>query len=322
MITGLGSAVPQKVLTNKDFEKIVDTTDEWITDRTGMKERRIAEDGVATSDLCTEAAKKAMAEAGLKSKDIDIIIVGTVTGDEHFPAAACYVQDKLKAKNAAAFDISAACSGFLYGLTLADNFITCGRYKNILVIGGETLSRITDYQDRRTCVLFGDGAGAAIVQPSDGTRGIIRTYIKSDGHLADLLHMPGGGSKFPATEETVKQRLHFIKMEGPEVFKAAVKTMGDAAVNILEEAHLSSEELDLLIPHQANTRIISATAKRIKLPMEKVFVNVQKYGNTSAASIPIALTEARDEGILKKDNLCLMVSFGGGFTCGAVLIKY
>ena len=322
MITGLGYAVPEKVLTNFDFEKMVDTSDEWITERTGMKERHIGEEGVVTSDLCTQAAEKAMAEANLTGKDIDIIIIGTVSGDEHFPATACYVQDKLGAINAAAFDISAACSGFLYGLTLADIFIANGSYKNILVIGGEMLSRITDYTDRRTCVLFGDGAGAAIVQPSDGSRGIINTYIKSDGHLADLLHMPGGGSKYPATMETVNQKLHFIKMEGPEVFKAAVKTMGDAAVNILAKSNITSQDLDLLIPHQANTRIINATARRIKLPMDKVFVNVQKYGNTSAASIPIALTEARDEGKLKKDDLCLLVSFGGGFTCGAVLFKY
>lgn len=322
MITGLGFAVPDKVLTNSDFEQIVDTSDEWITERTGMKERHIGEDGVVTSDLCTEAAKKAMAEANLTGKDIDIIIIGTVTGDENFPATACYVQDRIGAINAAAFDISAACSGFLYGLTLADNFITNGSYKNILVIGGEMLSRITDYTDRRTCVLFGDGAGAVVLQPSDGMRGIVKTYIKSDGRLADLLHMPGGGSKNPASEKTIDQRMHYIKMEGPEVFKAAVKSMGDAAVNILADTNTSSENLDLLIPHQANIRIINATARRINLPMEKVFINVQKYGNTSTASIPIALTEARDEGRLKKGDLCLMVSFGGGFTCGAVLIKF
>lgn len=322
MITGLGYEVPKKVLTNGDFEKLVDTSEEWIIERTGMKERHIGEDGVVTSDLCTAAAKKALAEANLSPEEIEMIIIGTVTGDTPFPATACYVQDKLGAVNAAAFDISAACSGFLYGLTLADNFITTGRYQNILVIGAEMLSRITDYEDRRTCVLFGDGAGAVVMQPSDGTRGIIKTHIKSDGHLASLLHMPGGGSKHPASHETVAQRLHYIKMEGQEVFKAAVKTMGDAAVKVLEDTDTSSEDLALLIPHQANIRIIEATAKRIRLPIEKVFINIQKYGNTSSASIPIALTEARDEGKLKSGDLCLMVSFGGGFTYGAVLIKF
>ena len=244
------------------------------------------------------------------------------SGDEQFPATACYVQDKLNAVNAAAFDISAACSGFLYGLTIADHLIASGQYKNILVIGGEMLSRITDYEDRRTCVLFGDGAGAAILQPSDGTRGIIKTYMKSDGHLADLLHMPGGGSKHPATVETVNERLHYIKMAGQEVFKAAVKSMGDAASQILKDTNTTTKELDLLIPHQANIRIIDALARRIRLHKDKVFVNVDRYGNTSAASIPIAMAEARDMGRLKSDDLCLLVSFGGGFTFSAVLFKY
>ncbi len=322
MITGLGYAVPEKVLTNADLEKIVDTTDKWIRSRTGMEERHIGDDSMSTSDLCTEAAKKAMKEAGVKAKDIDIIIVATVTGDTPFPSAACYVQKNLGAENAAAFDISAACSGFLYGLSMANNLITNQTYKNILVIGGEMLSKITDWTDRTTCVLFGDGAGAAIVQPSDGTRGIFNTMIASDGRLTDLLFMPGGGSRNPATHETIDQRLHYIKMQGQEVFKAAVKAMGDAAVKILKESGISSDKLALLIPHQANIRIIQATARRIKLDMSKVFVNVHKYGNTSAASIPIALTEAVEQGRLKKGDYCLLVSFGGGFTTGGVLLKY
>ena len=321
MITGLGFAVPEKVMTNADFEKIVDTSDEWIRTRTGMIERHISDDSMATSDLSTEAAKKAMAMAGIKAKDLDIIIVATVTGDTPFPAAACYVQKNLGAIKAAAFDISAACSGFLYGLTLANNLVGNGSYKNILVIGAELLSKITDYTDRATCVLFGDGAGAAIVQPSDGERGVIKTLIKSDGRLTDLLYMPGGGSRNPASYETIDQRLHYIKMEGPEVFKAAVTAMGDAAVDVLKKAGIKSSQLTLLIPHQANIRIIQATARRIKLPIEKVFINVDRYGNTSAASIPIALTEAVEQGRLKKDDLCLLVSFGGGFTTGAVLLK-
>ena len=321
MITGLGLAVPDKVLTNFDLEKIVDTSDEWIRTRTGMSERHIADEKTATSDLSTEAAKRALKDANLKAKDLDVIIVATVTSDTLFPATACYVQKNLGATNAAAFDISAACSGFLYGLTIADNFIQGGSYKNILVIGAETLSKITDWTDRSTCVLFGDGAGAAIVQPSDNKRGIIKTIIKSDGRLTDLLILPGGGSRIPASHESVDQHLHYIKMEGQDVFKHAVKAMGDVAVEILKSAGMKSDELTLLIPHQANIRIIQATARRIKLSMDKVYVNVHKYGNTSAASIPIALTEARQKNFLKPGDYCLMVSFGGGFTTGAVLLK-
>jgi len=286
-----------------------------------MSERHIADENTTTSDLSTEAAKKALNAAGLSAEDLDIIIVATVTPDTPFPSAACYVQNNLNATKAAAFDVSAACSGFLYGLTIANNFIANGSYKNILVIGAESLSKITDYTDRKTCVLFGDGAGAAVLQPSDGSSGIIKTYIHSDGRLTNLLYMPGGGSKYPATNETVDQRLHYIKMEGPEVFKSAVKAMGDAAVDILKQAGMKSSQLSLLIPHQANIRIIQATARRIKLPMEKVFVNVDKYGNTSSASIPIALTEAMEQGRLKKDEYCLLVSFGGGFTTGGLLLK-
>lgn len=307
-ISGVGFAVPDKILTNADLENMVDTSDEWIRSRTGMIERHICDDSIATSDLSTQAAQKALAMAGIKAKDLDIIIVATVTEDTPFPAAACYVQKNLGATKAAAFDISAACSGFLYGLTIANNFIGNGSYKNILVVGAETLSKITDYTDRSTCVLFGDGAGAAVLQPTDGNRGIIKTLIKSDGRLTDLLYMPAGGSRNPANHDTVDQHLHYIKMEGPEVFKAAVKAMGDAAVEILKTAGIKSSQLTLLIPHQANIRIIEATARRIKLPRDKVFVNVHRYGNTSAASIPIALTEALEQGRLKKDDLCLLVS--------------
>jgi 3-oxoacyl-[acyl-carrier-protein] synthase-3 len=321
MISGLGFAVPERILTNTDLENMVDTSDEWIRARTGMIERHICDDSIATSDLSTQAAQKALAMAGIKARDLDIIIVATVTGDNPFPATACFVQKNLGATRAAAFDISAACSGFLYGLTIANNFIGNGTYKNILVVGAEILTKITDYTDRTTCVLFGDGAGAAVVQPSDGKRGIIKTLIKSDGRLTDLLYLPGGGSRNPASHETIDQHLHYLKMEGPEVFKAAVQAMGDAANHILNQAGIKSNQLALLIPHQANIRIIQATARRIKLPMDKVFVNVDRYGNTSSASIPIALTEAIEQGRLKKDDLCLLVSFGGGFTTGAVLLK-
>jgi len=321
MITGLGFAVPERILTNADLEKMVDTSDEWIRSRTGMSERHISDDATATSDLSTQAAQKALAMAGLDASELDIIIVATVTGDTPFPSTGCYVQKNLGATNAAAFDISAACSGFLYGLTIANNLIGNGSFRNILVIGAETLSKITDYTDRTTCVLFGDGAGAAVVQPSDGSRGIVTTLIKSDGRLTNLLYLPGGGSRHPATHETVDQKLHYLRMEGPEVFKAAVKAMGDAAVEALEKAGMKSSQLALLIPHQANIRIIQATARRIKLPMEKVFINVDRYGNTSAASIPIALTEAMEQGRVKQGDYCLLVSFGGGFTTGAVLLK-
>ena len=321
MISGFSFAVPEKILTNFDMEKLVDTNDEWIRSRTGMQERHIADESTATSDLGTEAAKKALAKAGVKATDVDVIIFATATPDTPFPSTGCYVQRNIGAVNAAAFDISAACSGFLYGLSMADALIKGGGYKNILIIGGETLSKITDYTDRNTCVLFGDGAGAAVVQPSDGTRGIIHTLMKSDGRLVDLLNMPGGGSRIPASHESIDQRLHYIKMEGQEVFKHAVTAMGDAAVESLKKAGISSDELGLLIPHQANVRIMQATARRIKLPIEKVFMNVHKYGNTSAASIPIALTEAQEEGRLKEGDYCLLVSFGGGFTTGAVLFK-
>lgn len=321
MISGFSFATPEKILTNFDMEKIVDTSDEWIRSRTGMQERHIADESTATSDLGTEAAKKALAKAGVKATDLDIIIFATVTPDTPFPSASCYVQRNIGAVNAAAFDISAACSGFLYGLSMADALIKGGGYKNILIIGGETLSKITDYTDRNTCVLFGDGAGAAVVQPSDGSRGIIHTLMKSDGRLVDLLNMPGGGSRIPASHDSIDQRLHYIKMEGQDVFKHAVKSMGDAAVESLNKAGITSEQLALLIPHQANVRIMQATARRIKLPEEKVMMNVHKYGNTSAASIPIALTEAEEQGRLKEGDYCLMVSFGGGFTTGAVLFK-
>jgi 3-oxoacyl-[acyl-carrier-protein] synthase-3 len=322
MITGLGFAVPEKILTNADFEKIVDTSEVWIKERTGMSERHIADDATATSDLATQAAQKALTMACIKPKEIDIIIVATVTGDTPFPATACFVQKNLGATKAAAFDISAACSGFLYGLTLADNFIANKSHENILVIGAEQLSKITDYTDRTTCVLFGDGAGAAVLQPSDGKRGIIQTLISSDGRLTDLLIVPAGGSRQPATYETIDQHLHYIKMQGQEVFKAAVKSMGNAVTETLKKAGLKSSQLALLIPHQANNRIIEATAKRINLPIEKVFINLDKYGNTSAASIPIALTEAAEQGRLKQGDYCMLVSFGGGFTTGAVLLKF
>jgi len=322
MIRGIGAAVPERILTNADLAKIVDTSDQWIQERTGMKVRHIVDDKVQNSDLSAQAAKKALDDAQMTAEEIDTIIVATVTGDVTFPATACYVQEKIGAVNAAAFDISAACSGFLFGLSIADGFIASGKSKNVLIIGCEVLSRILDWKDRTTCILFGDAAGAAVVGPANGDgRGVLGTFIKTDGRLAQLLWMPGGGTRFPP-EVALSENLNNIKMKGQEVFKAAVTAMGDAAVHILEKTGITPDEIDLLIPHQANIRIINATARRLKMPIEKVFVNVQDYGNTSSASIPLALAEARQKGILKEGDVCLMVTFGGGFTWGSAAVRF
>jgi len=322
VITGTGSFTPARVLTNLDLEKIVETSDEWIVARTGIKERRICEDGTAASDLALEASKKAMEEAGVRPEDIDMILLGTITPDYLLPSAACILQDKLGVKNAAVMDIAAACSGFIYGLSIAKAFIQVGQYKTILVIGVEILSKVTDWTDRNTCVLFGDGAGAAVVQASNEDKGILQTYLSGDGSLANLLHISIGGSKIPLTKENYDLGQQYIKMEGSEVFKSAVRAMGDAADKVIKKAGLKHQDISLLIPHQANIRIIEATAKRIKLPLEKVYVNIDKYGNTSSASIPIALDEARKEGLIKKGDYTVLVAFGGGFTWGSALIKW
>ncbi len=321
MITGTGHAVPKKVLTNHDLAEMVDTSDEWIRTRTGIVERRIAEEHEGTSDYGARAAQEALQEANLSPDELDLIFFGTVTPDMYFPSAACFLQEKIGATNAAVMDISAACSGFLYGLTLAEGMIASGRYKNILVVGGELLSRITDWTDRATCVLFGDGAGAAVVQPSDGKRGIIKSVIKSDGRLWNLLKMPGGGSLLPPYKAAEDPKPFFLKMEGREVFRHAVTLMGDSATQVLDEAGMTSEDVSLFIPHQANLRIIQSLAKRLNLPDEKVYVNLDRYGNTSAASIGIALNEARKNGRLKQGDLVLAVAFGGGFTWSSVLFR-
>ncbi len=322
MIVGTGSSVPSKVLSNFDLEKMVDTSDKWITERTGIKYRYIANNGVVTSDLCSDAALKALEEAKVLPKELDVIIVATVTGDVKFPATACYVQQKIKAVNAVAFDISAACSGYIYSLTLANQMIMSNNFKTVLIIGGEILTSMVDWTDRNTCVLFGDGAGANVIKPSDGEKGVITTYIKSDGQLAHLLTTPGGGSKFPINHRTVEQKLQFIHMEGREVFKHAVKCMSESVEKVLQQANMSPEEIDLMIPHQANIRIIEATAKRAGIPMERVLVNIDRYGNTSSASIPIALDEAKRNGRLKEGDTVLMVVFGGGFTWGSAIVKF
>ncbi|MEW6067287.1 MAG: beta-ketoacyl-ACP synthase III [Nitrospirota bacterium] len=321
-IIATGSYLPEKVLTNFDFEKMVDTSDEWITERTGIKERRISNENQSASDLAFEASKKAIERAGLNADDIDLIIVATVSGDMLFPSTACILQSKLQAANAVGFDVNAACSGFLYGLHIADSLVKSGKYKKVIVVGTEVLSKITDWEDRTTCVLFGDGAGAVILEPTEDEQGILSTHINSDGKLWELLYLPAGGSKNPATIDTVKNRLHYIKMKGNETFKVAVRTLEDIANKTLEENNLDSSQLSLLIPHQANMRIIQATADRLKIPIERVVVNLDKYGNTSAASIPIALDEAVTTGRVKNGDYILLEAFGGGLTWASALIKW
>jgi len=321
-IISTGSYLPERILTNFDLEKIVDTSDEWITERTGIKERRIASENQAASDLAYEASRSALEKASLKAEDIDLLIAATVTGDMPFPSTACILQHRLGAKNAAAFDINAACSGFLYGLYVADSFIRSGMHKRVLIIGAEVLSKITDWEDRTTCVLFGDGAGAAIVEPTEEERGIISMHINSDGGMWDLLHIPGGGSRYPVSKDSLDKRLHYIKMKGNETFKVAVRTLEDLVLRILKDNKLDPSQLSLLIPHQANLRIIQATADRLGLPMDKVLINLDKYGNTSAASIPIALDEAVMTGRIKDGDYILLEAFGGGLTWASALIKW
>ncbi len=321
-IAGTGHSVPEKILTNADLEKMVETSDEWITSRTGIKERHIAEDGMLNSDFSAEASRLALKDAGLSAEEIDCIILGTVTGDVDFPATACYVQDKIGAVNAAAFDISAACSGFVYGLFLANSMLSDSLYKNILVVGAETLSRIVNWKDRNTCVLFGDGAGAAVVQKTSNGKGILSTYMKSDGKLSHLLMGPGqrGGKDFYDTEGN--KLPPYIYMLGREVFKHAVRSMEDACEVALDRAGKKIKDVDLLIPHQANIRIIDNLSKKVGIDRDKVYVNVDRFGNTSAATIPIALDEALKNGRLKEGDLCLMTVFGGGFTWGAALVQF
>jgi 3-oxoacyl-[acyl-carrier-protein] synthase-3 len=322
MIIGTGHSVPKKILTNADLEKIVDTSDQWIVERTGIRERHVREPHEKTSDFCFAASVQALEDARMDPRELDLILIGTVSGDMPFPSTAIFVQARLGAPQAAAMDVSAACSGFLYGLTTADAFIAAGQYKRVLVLGSEMLTAITDWEDRNTAVLFGDGAGAVVMVPSDGTRGVLSTYLGADGRLAELLWMPGGGSLHPASHESVNQRLHYIKMAGREVFLHAVKAMGDASERALKAAGLKAQDVDLLIPHQANKRIIDATARRLNMPREKVYINIDRFGNTSSASLPIALNEARRTGVLKPGMKCLMVVFGGGFTWASAVVQF
>jgi len=321
-ITGIGSYVPVRRLTNADLEKIVDTSDEWITSRTGIKERRIGADNEPISDMSAAAGKKALEMANLKPEDIDLLLVGTVTPDYRCPSAACIIQKKLGLVNAAAMDIVAACAGFLHGVATADAFIKIGKFKRIMVIGVEKLSSITDYTDRNTCVLFGDGAGAAIIEGTEEDRGILSTFIKSDGRHTELLWIPVGGSVLPFQNIESSNGDIFLKMNGKEVFKHAVREMEDASQRVLREANLTSKDVTILVAHQANIRILESTAKRLKIPMERVFLNIAKYGNTSAASVPIALDEAVREGKVKEGDIVLMTAFGGGLTWAAAVMRW
>ena len=321
-IVGVGSYAPPKVLTNQDLEKMVETSNEWIIERTGIKERRIAEERITTSDLAFEAAKQALKDARVKPEELDLIIVATVTPDFIFPASACLIQDRLGAKKAGAFDLEAACSGFIYGLSVARGFIASGEYDTILVVASESLSKVTDWKDRDTCVLFGDGAGAAVLKPAEEGQGILSTYLRADGGNWNLLWIPAGGSRTPTTHDSVDKRLHYMKMEGNRVFKVAVQSMQNAALEGIKRAGVKTEELSLLITHQANVRIINAVAKRLSLPPEKVFINLDKYGNTSAASIPLALDEAVKTGRIKKGDLVILVAFGGGFTWASCVLRW
>jgi 3-oxoacyl-[acyl-carrier-protein] synthase-3 len=320
-ITGWGKYLPPNVMTNKDLEQIVDTTDEWIQKRTGIKQRRIADEDTATSDLALEASQEALKKANLDPKDLDLIIVSTVTPDMVFPATACIIQDKIGADNAAAFDLEAGCSGFVYGLSVGAQFIESGLYDNVLIIGAETLSKITDWDDRNTCVLFGDGAGAAVLQPTD-KGGFLSFDLGSDGSGADALYMEAGGSLNPATLETVKNKKHFIRMEGNPVFKFAVKTMKNASLDVIEKANLTTDDIDLLIPHQANTRIIKSARRRLKLDEDEVYVNLPEVGNTSSASVAIAMAEAKEKGVIQNGDHVLLVAFGAGLTWAAGVLEW
>ncbi|KYO66774.1 beta-ketoacyl-ACP synthase III [Thermovenabulum gondwanense] len=320
-ILGVGSFLPDKVLSNFDLELMVDTSDEWIKERTGISFRRIAEKNIATSDMAYEASKEALKMANLKPEEIDLIIGATVTPDMLFPSSACLVQQKLKAKNAACFDLSAGCTGFIYALVCAYEFIKSGMYNNVLIFGSETLSRIVDWEDRNTCVLFGDGAGACVIgRVNEG--GIIYKLLGADGTKSELLYIPAGGSKEPATIDTIRDRKHYIKMNGKEVFRFAVSIIEEMVKRITKESGCQVEEVDYFLPHQANMRIIDSAFRKLNIPIDKVVVNLDKYGNMSAASIPVALDEVVKSGKVKKNDKIMLLGFGAGLTWGGALIEW
>jgi 3-oxoacyl-[acyl-carrier-protein] synthase-3 len=322
VILGTGSELPSKVITNHDLEKMVDTSDEWIAVRTGIKERRVLEEGKGNADMAFQAAKRALDDASMEPKDIEAIVMGTVSADYLMPSSACVLEDMLGVRNAFSFDVGAACSGFLNAMAVADSFIRTGKINNALVVGSDTLSRWLNWQDRATCILFGDGAGAAVLGASENGTGILSTKLRTDGSYVKTLYVPAGGSLKPATAETVKRNEHTISMNGKEVFKIAVRSMEDISRQALAEAGVGVDQLALVIPHQANRRIIVALAERLGVPMERVMINLEKYGNTSAASIPVALDEARRQGRIKPGDIVLFNAFGAGFAWGAAVVKF
>jgi 3-oxoacyl-[acyl-carrier-protein] synthase-3 len=322
-ITGIGAYVPPNILTNKNLEKIVDTNDEWITSRTGIKERRIVDKEIATSDLAYEASVKAIKNANIKPEEIDLIVVATITPDMVFPSTACLLQNKLGAKNAVCFDVSAGCTGFVYALSIVSQYIENGIYEKALIVGAEVLSKIVNWDDRTTCVLFGDGAGAAVLEcVSKDKGGVLSTYLGTEGWGAELLKQPAGGTRLPASSETVENNLHTIYMKGNEVFKFAVKAMEEATLKALSICGLTIKDVSYIVPHQANIRIIQSAIKRLKLPKEKFIINVDKYGNMSGASIPVALTEGVESGKFRSGDIIVLVGFGAGLTLGASVIKW
>ncbi|EGL82592.1 3-oxoacyl-(acyl-carrier-protein) synthase 3 [Caldalkalibacillus thermarum TA2.A1] len=321
-ILGVGSFLPEKVLTNQDLEKMVDTSDEWIRTRTGIRERRVADENMASSDLAYEASVKALQHAGISADELDMIIVATVTPDMFFPSTACILQHKLGARKVAAVDLSAACSGFLYAVSTATQFVQTGMYRYILVVGVDCLSKITNWKDRNTCVLFGDGAGAVVIGPTEEGLGFLSFELGADGSGADFLNLPAGGSRLPASTRTLEEEKHFIHMNGQEVFKFAVRIMEQISVSVIEKAGLSTDDVQFLVPHQANLRIIDAARKRLGLGEKQVVVNLDRYGNMSSASIPVALDEAVHDGRIKKGDIVVFVGFGGGLTWGASTMRW
>jgi len=321
-IIATGSCVPPKILTNFDLEKMVETTDEWIVSRSGIRERRIVEEGVRTSDLGAEAARRTLEMADLSAEDLDFIITGTNSPDMFFPCTSCFIQAKIGAKKAAGFDISAGCTSFIHALSMGDKLIKEDPQRKIMVLGAEIMSKVTDWTDRATCVLFGDGAGAVILAGEEGERGVLSTHLHSDGALWELLYLPGGGSAHPSTHATVDQRMHCIKMAGNALFKVAVRAMAEVSAEALKSNQMTSADIDVMIPHQANVRIIEAMAKQLQFPMEKVFMNIERFGNTSSATIPIAMDEMNRNGQLKPGTLILLSSFGTGVTWGGGVIRW
>ena len=322
VISGTGSSLPERVLTNAELERMVDTSDEWITTRTGIRERRIAAEGDLLSRFAGEAARRALDAAGVAPADVDLIILATVTPDMPIPATSCTIQHELGCVNAAAFDMAAGCSGFIYAQSVAKQFLVSGRYRHVLVIGAELLSKYLDWQDRTTCVIFADGAGAALMSAGQEPQGVLASTMKTDGSMSDFIHMPGGGCLHPSSEQTVRDRLHFIKMRGNETFKIAVRSIEEVSLEVLRKAGLTPADVDWFIPHQANRRIIDAVGSRLGIGEDRCFVNVDRYGNTSAASIPIALDEAVRGGAVERGNVVLMAAFGAGLTWAASVVRW